>query len=95
LLEVGGPLGLLLLQLEPVDDGPGVGQVLDDRLLRVPAALEAGELLVALGRSISSWPMRRRTSSTSVGIESISMRSRLAASSTRSMALSGRKRSAM
>ena len=45
--------------------------------------------------SISSWAMRRRISSTSVGIESISMRSRLEASSTRSMALSGRKRSVM
>ena len=42
--------------------------------------------------SISSWRMRRSTMSISVGIESISMRSRLAASSTRSMALSGRKR---
>ena len=36
--------------------------------------------------------MRRVTTSISVGIESISMRSRLAASSIRSMALSGRKR---
>ena len=39
--------------------------------------------------------MRRSTSSISVGIESISMRSREAASSIRSIALSGRKRSAM
>ena len=46
-------------------------------------------------RSISSCPIRRRTSSTSVGIESISMRSRDAASSTRSIALSGRNRSVM
>ena len=45
--------------------------------------------------SISSCWMRRSTSSISVGIESISMRSRDAASSIRSIALSGRKRSAM
>ena len=43
-------------------------------------------------RSISSWRMRRVTTSSSVGIESISMRSRLPASSTRSIALSGRNR---
>ena len=43
-------------------------------------------------RSISSWRRRRVTTSSSVGIESISMRSRLAASSIRSMALSGRNR---
>ena len=42
--------------------------------------------------SISSWRMRRVTTSSSVGSESISMRSLLAASSIRSMALSGRKR---
>ncbi len=46
-------------------------------------------------RSISSWRMRRSTTSISVGIESISMRRRLAASSTRSIALSGRKRPVM
>ena len=42
--------------------------------------------------SISSCRMRRWTTSISVGSESISMRSLLAASSTRSMALSGRNR---
>ena len=46
-------------------------------------------------RSISSCWMRRLTSSISVGIESISIFSREAASSIRSIALSGRKRSAM
>ena len=46
-------------------------------------------------RSISSCMIRRRTSSSSAGIESISIRSFEAASSTRSMALSGRKRSVM
>ena len=45
--------------------------------------------------SMSSCLMRRSTWSISMGMESISMRSRLAASSTRSMALSGRKRSEM
>ena len=45
--------------------------------------------------SISSCMMRRSTSSISVGSESISMRSRDAASSIRSIALSGRKRSVM
>ncbi len=46
-------------------------------------------------RSISSCMMRRWVSSSSAGIESISMRSFEAASSIRSMALSGRNRSAM
>jgi hypothetical protein len=45
--------------------------------------------------SISSCWIRRSTSSISVGIESISIRRREAASSIRSIALSGRKRSAM
>ena len=45
--------------------------------------------------SISSCITRRSTSSISVGSESISMRRREAASSIRSIALSGRKRSAM
>ena len=48
--------------------------------------------LASATRSISSWRMRRSTTSISVGSESISMRRRDAASSTRSMALSGRKR---
>ncbi len=46
-------------------------------------------------RSISSWMSLRSTSSISVGMESISMRRREAASSMRSMALSGRNRSVM
>ncbi len=46
-------------------------------------------------RSISSWMRRRSSSSSSIGIESISIRSRDAASSTRSIALSGRNRSVM
>ena len=46
-------------------------------------------------RSISSCMMRRSTSSSSSGLELISMRNLLAASSMRSMALSGRKRSVM
>ena len=51
--------------------------------------------LRSASRSISSWMRRRSSSSSSIGIESISIRSRLAASSTRSIALSGRKRSLM
>jgi hypothetical protein len=45
--------------------------------------------------SISSWMIRRSTSSISVGTDDFSMDTREAASSTRSIALSGRKRSAM
>ena len=59
------------------------------------ASRSAEALSVSLARamrSISSWRMRRVTTSSSVGMESISMRSRLAASSIRSMALSGRNR---
>jgi len=44
---------------------------------------------------MSSWSTRRSTSSISSGSESISMRRRDADSSIRSIALSGRKRSAM
>ena len=45
--------------------------------------------------SICIWVSWRSTASMSEGMESSSMRRRLAASSTRSMALSGRKRSVM
>ena len=51
--------------------------------------------LRSASRSISSCMMRRSISSSSAGIESISIRSFDAASSTRSIALSGRNRSAM
>jgi hypothetical protein len=44
---------------------------------------------------MSSWRIRRSTSSIASGFESMTMRRRDAASSTRSIALSGRKRSAM
>jgi hypothetical protein len=88
----------------------GVLLVLPLGLQAVLLLLEVGQLLLELAeplhetpsvslrsasRSISSCIMRRRTSSSSAGIESISMRSFEAASSTRSMALSGRKRSEM
>ena len=43
--------------------------------------------------SISHWMIRREITSSSVGMESISVRMRAQASSIRSMALSGRKRS--
>ena len=60
---------------------------------RASRSAEAGSVSLASAmRSISSWRRRRVTTSSSVGIESISMRSRLAASSIRSMALSGRNR---
>jgi hypothetical protein len=45
--------------------------------------------------SISSWVILRATSSISVGTDESSIEMREAASSTRSIALSGRKRSAM
>ena len=62
---------------------------------RQPLARSCVGLFLQASRSISSCMMRRRISSSSAGIESISVRSFAAASSTRSMALSGRKRSEM
>ncbi len=60
---------------------------------RASRSAEAGSVSFSRAiRSISSWRRRRVTTSSSVGIESISMRSRLAASSMRSIALSGRNR---
>ncbi len=59
------------------------------------ATLASSLSFFSASRSISSCWMRRSTSSISVGIESISIFSRDAASSIRSIALSGRKRSAM
>jgi hypothetical protein len=60
-------------------------------------ALLAGGVCLRLRawRSISSWVSLRSTWSISRGSESISILSLEAASSTRSMALSGRKRSVM
>ena len=59
-------------------------------------AFEASSVsLRSASRSISSWMRRRSSSSSSIGIESICIRSREAASSTRSIALSGRNRSEM
>ena len=52
-------------------------------------------LFRSASRSISSCMIRRETSSSSCGIESISVRSFAAASSTKSIALSGKKRSVM
>ena len=51
--------------------------------------------LASAAFSISSWRMRRSTTSISNGIESISMRRRDAASSMRSIALSGSWRAGM
>ena len=69
-----------------------IGQLLlqlDQALLRRRIAFPCS----APARSISSCMIRRSISSSSVGMLSISMRSREAASSIRSMALSGRNRS--
>ena len=56
---------------------------------RAAASTTASVSLASAAFSISSWRMRRSTTSISIGIESISMRRRDAASSTRSIALSG------
>ena len=98
LLDLGLAGDLVLFRL------PALGQL--GRLL-----LEVGELLLELARagpstpcrcsffsasrSILSWMMRRSRFSISSGLDSTSMRIRLAASSIRSIALSGRKRSVM
>jgi hypothetical protein len=70
-----------------------VGQLLVERVEPLLRGLVG--LLSSATRSISSWRMRRSTTSISVGSESISMRSFDAASSMRSIALSGRKRPVM
>ena len=57
--------------------------------------LSASFSIFSASRSISSCISRRRTLSSALGMLSFSMRRRLAASSTRSMALSGRNRSLM
>ena len=62
---------------------------------RSTGARTSSDSFAIAASSISSWRTRRSASSSSSGDESISMRSRDAASSTRSIALSGRKRSAM
>jgi hypothetical protein len=100
------PLGLELL-LEGADGGDGLLLAIQCPIIPADCSRRASSSrssasrrstdaasvsLASATRSISSWRMRRSTTSTSVGMESISMRSRLAASSTRSMALSGRKR---
>ena len=83
-LPAGGELGRLLLE---------VGQLLLERLQSV---LEAASLsFFSASRSIFSWMIRRSRFSISSGLDSTSMRIRLAASSIRSIALSGRKRSVM
>ena len=93
--------------LELLDDADGVLLALPVGAHRVGLFAQVGELLVegeqrssdagsvslpSATRSISRPRMRRSTTSISVGTESISMRSELAASSMRSMALSGRNR---
>ncbi len=64
--------------------------------IRSSRSLEAGSFsFFRAWRSISSWSVRRSSSSSSSGRLSIWMRMREAASSTRSMALSGRNRLVM
>ena len=90
------PWAGLLLALPLGAHAGGLLAQLGELALDLVAAL--GRRCVVLGDgdcSISSCLMRRSTSSISVGTESISMRMREAASSIRSIALSGRKRSAM
>ena len=105
-LELGAQL--LELLLERADGGDRLLLRLPMPLHRGDLGVEHGQLVaqrlqprlaaassLSFSRatcSISSCRMRRSTTSISVGIESISMRSLLAASSTRSIALSGRKR---
>ena len=73
--------------------GAQVGQLLAQLL---QARLLAGSFSLArAASSISSRMTRRVSSSSSAGMESISVRSMAHASSTRSMALSGRNRSVM
>ena len=81
LRPAGGELVAALLRL---------GELALDAAPRV-----AGSSLAMAASSISSWRTRRSASSSSSGEESISIRRRDAASSTRSIALSGRNRSAM
>ena len=85
LLPAGAQRAALLLQ---------IGQLLLD-LLQPRRRLASSFSCLSASRSISSCIMRRSISSSSAGLESISSRSRAAASSTRSMALSGNCRSAM
>ena len=88
----GRPLGLPL-GAHGVGLGPQVGELAPERL----EAVAAGRVLSLLSAasSTSSRVTRRVTWSSSCGIESISVRITAQASSTRSMALSGRKRSLM
>jgi hypothetical protein len=75
---------------------PSAGELLLDAGGRAaPCEASSGLLLRSASRSISSCIMPPRSSSSSVGMLSISMRSLRAASSIRSIALSGRNRSAM
>jgi hypothetical protein len=77
--------------LHAADPLAQVGQLALDLL----AALDGGRSFSTARCSISSCVTRRSTSSISVGSELFSIDTREAASSTRSIALSGRKRSAM
>ena len=98
LLELGHGADGLLLALPLGVHRVGALALLGQRALELLAARRGARRRrrrPATASSISSCMMCRSTSSISVGLESISIRIRDAASSTRSIALSGRKRSAM
>ena len=108
-LELGAGLVELALDVGDAADGLLLALPLGASSRRAPRAARPGRTRSSPGArseassvsffsascSISSCMMRRRTSSISVGTESTSILSREAASSMRSIALSGRKRSAM
>ena len=98
LAGLGGGADLLLLGAPAGGHLVGLGlEVVELVLELLQPGLGGGVGLLASGpraRS-SAAPARRSISSSSSGLESTAMRTRLAASSIRSMALSGRKRSVM
>ena len=87
------PFGIPL-RVPGVGVGAQIGQFFA-KFLQPRLAGRIGLLGQRAASSISSRVTRRVISSNSAGIESISVRSRAHASSTRSIALSGRKRSVM
>jgi hypothetical protein len=97
LLDMGGALERGLLGLPDLVE---VGELALQFLISLSSIskrfLEASsDSFFSASRSILSWISRRSRRSISSGLESISMRMREAASSTRSMALSGSWRSVM
>ena len=94
--QLAEALGLLLLALPLGAHARGLLAQLGELALDLRrGGRSAVSSLATATCSISSCLMRRSTSSISVGTEDSSIEIREAASSTRSIALSGRKRSAM